>query len=187
VLTATLGLACAAILDRAGHRMAGLLCCALTGVLVSPISWDHHWVWIIPGVVVAAHYAVRARNVVARRAYAGLAAGIVLVFGAWPKSLWSTPPKHPGFAEGFIWAPPNTDPSLYYRRGDRASYAEYHWHGLYLIAGNLYVLAGMALFVMLLVFAARAAWDARKAWAASGARTALAAAAGGPAVPSASG
>ena len=26
---------------------------ALTGLLVSPISWDHHWVWIAPGAVVA--------------------------------------------------------------------------------------------------------------------------------------
>ena len=33
---------------------------ALTGLLVSPVSWDHHWVWIVPGVVVAGHYAVQA-------------------------------------------------------------------------------------------------------------------------------
>jgi alpha-1,2-mannosyltransferase len=184
VVTAVVGLACAAILDRAGHRMAGLLCCALTGLLVSPISWDHHWVWIVPAVAVAAHYAVRARSVVARWASASLAAGITLVFGAWPKSLWSVPSKRPGFAEGFIWAPPNTNPSLYYHYGDRPSYVEYHWHGLYLIAGNLYVLAGMALFVMLLVFAARAVWGARGTQAA---RTALATAADGPAVSSASG
>jgi len=184
VVTAVVGLACAAILDRAGHRMAGLLCCALTGLLVSPISWDHHWVWIVPAVAVAAHYAVRARSVVARWASASLAAGITLVFGAWPKSLWSVPSKRPGFAEGFIWAPPNTNPSLYYHYGDRPSYVEYHWHGLYLIAGNLYVLAGMALFVMLLVFAARAVWGARGTQAP---RTALATAADGPAVSSASG
>ena len=183
VVTAALGLACAAILDRAGHRMAGLLCCALTGLLISPISWDHHWVWIVPAVALAAHYAVRSRSAVARWAAVGLATGIVLVFGAWPKSLWSRLPKHPGFAEGLIWAPPNTNPGLYYRYGDRPSYVEYHWHGLYLIAGNLYVLAGMAIFVMLLVFAARMARSARTARAA---RTALATAADGPAVSSAS-
>ena len=181
--TAVLGLACAAILDRAGHRMAGLLACALTGLLISPISWDHHWVWIVPAVALAAHYAVRSRSAVARWAAVSLATGIVLVFGAWPKSLWSRLPKHPGFAEGLIWAPPNTNPGLYYRYGDRPSYVEYHWHGLYLIAGNLYVLAGMAIFVMLLVFAARMARSARTARAA---RTALATAADGPAVSSAS-
>ena len=58
--TGIAGIVCAAILDRAGHRMVGLLTCALTGLLVSPISWDHHWVWIAPGAVVAAHYAVQA-------------------------------------------------------------------------------------------------------------------------------
>jgi alpha-1,2-mannosyltransferase len=60
VVTAAAGLACAALLDRAGHPVPGMLACALTGLLVSPISWDHHWVWIVPGVAVAAAYAVRA-------------------------------------------------------------------------------------------------------------------------------
>ena len=60
LVTAVAGLACAAVLDRAGHPLPGLLTCALTGLLISPISWDHHWVWIVPGVAVAAAYAVRA-------------------------------------------------------------------------------------------------------------------------------
>jgi alpha-1,2-mannosyltransferase len=59
VLAIVAGLACAAVLDRKGHRMAGLLATALTGLLASPISWDHHWVWIAPGVALAGHYAVR--------------------------------------------------------------------------------------------------------------------------------
>jgi alpha-1,2-mannosyltransferase len=157
VVTGALGLACAAILDQAGQRMAGLLACALTGLLISPISWDHHWVWIVPAVVVAAHYAVRSRHAAARWAAIGLAAGIVLVFAAWPGSLWGQADDLGAFSEGLIWAPPNTNPGVYYRRGDQPWYPEYHWHGLYLIVGNLYILTGMALFVMLLVFAARAA------------------------------
>jgi CDP-diglyceride synthetase len=36
----------------------GMLAAALTGLLVSPISWDHHWVWfVVPAVAVAGHYA----------------------------------------------------------------------------------------------------------------------------------
>ncbi len=62
VLVVAAGLACAALLDRKGHRIAGLLTCALTGLLASPVSWDHHWVWIAPGIAVAAHYAVQAMN-----------------------------------------------------------------------------------------------------------------------------
>jgi alpha-1,2-mannosyltransferase len=156
-LTAVVGLACAAVLDRAGHRMVGLLTCALTGLLVSPVSWDHHWVWIVPGTVAAAVYAVRARRAAVRWAAAGLAAGIAGVFGAWPGGLWSLPVGTGGYFEGLIWVPPVTDPELYFRIGDRRWYAEYHWHGLQMITGNLYTLAGIALFALLVALAVRAA------------------------------
>ena len=43
-----------------GYPMVALLTTALTGLLASPISWDHHWVWVAPGVAVAGHYAIRA-------------------------------------------------------------------------------------------------------------------------------
>jgi Glycosyltransferase family 87 len=151
--TAVVGLACAAVLDRAGHRMAGLLTCALTGLLISPVSWDHHWVWIVPAAVAAVVYAVRARRAVVRWAAAGLAAGTILVFGAWPGALWSLPSDTGGYFEGLIWVPPVTNPELYFRLGDRRRYAEYHWHGLQLITGNLYVLTGIALFALLVVCA----------------------------------
>jgi len=153
VLTGVVGLVCAAVLDRAGHRMAGLLACALTGLLVSPVSWDHFWVWIVPGTVAAAVYAVRARRAAARWAAAGLAAGIALVFGAWPTSLWGEYHAVGGFSKGLIWAPPNTNPGTYFRLGDRPGYAEYHWHGLQLLTGNLYVLTGIALLVLLVAVA----------------------------------
>jgi len=144
------GVACAAMIDRAGHRMVGLLTCALTGLLCSPISWDHHWVWVVPGVVTAAFYAVRATG--ARRwGLAVLATGLALVFGAWPGSLWHMPANTGGYFEGLIWWPPLTNPETYLRIGERSWYAEYHWHGLQLIVGNLYVLTGMALFAGLLV------------------------------------
>jgi alpha-1,2-mannosyltransferase len=147
------GVGCAALLDRAGHRMVGVLTCALTGLLVSPISWDHHWVWIAPIAVTAAVYAVRARHVAARLALGSLAAGIVLAFGAWPGILWSQPGNTGGFSEGLIWVPPITNPETYFSLGDRPWYAEYHWHGFQLITGNLYVLTGMALFVLLIALA----------------------------------
>jgi alpha-1,2-mannosyltransferase len=165
VAVAVAGVVCAALLDRAGHRMVGLLTCALTGLLCSPISWDHHWVWVVPGVVVAAVYAVRARGAW-RWALAGLAAGLVLVFAAWPGSLWHLPANTGGYFEGLIWVPPLTNPETYLRIGDQPWYAEYHWYGLQLIFGNLYVLTGMALFAALLVAgfgpAARAAVASRR-------------------------
>jgi alpha-1,2-mannosyltransferase len=182
VVVAVLGIGAAALLDRAGHRMVGLLTCALTGLLVSPISWDHHWVWIVPAVVVAAVYAVRAGRPAVRLGLAGLAALVVLLFGAWPGSLWGNPDDLGGFSKGLIWAPPNTAPGTYYKLGDRPWYAEYHWHGLQLLTGNLYVLTGMALFLMLLLLAigpARAALAGR----ASGRAGPLTSAAAAPAPP----
>ncbi|HTA04479.1 MAG TPA: glycosyltransferase 87 family protein [Streptosporangiaceae bacterium] len=55
----TAGLLLAAWASRRGQEMVGILTCALTGLLVSPISWTHHWVWIAPLMVVLAHFAMR--------------------------------------------------------------------------------------------------------------------------------
>ncbi|MFD5897499.1 glycosyltransferase 87 family protein [Streptomyces sp. NPDC060366] len=33
---------------RAGHEAWGVLAIALTALLVSPVSWSHHWVWCVP-------------------------------------------------------------------------------------------------------------------------------------------
>ncbi|MBO0804956.1 MAG: DUF2029 domain-containing protein [Nocardiopsaceae bacterium] len=57
VVVGVAGLVAAALLSRAGHEMLGLLTAALVGLLDSPISWDHHWVWVMPGMMAAAHYA----------------------------------------------------------------------------------------------------------------------------------
>src|SRR6201999_294263 len=57
LLAAAIGLASAVLLDRAGHTMLAILATALVGLLDSPISWDHHWVWVVPGMMAAAHYA----------------------------------------------------------------------------------------------------------------------------------
>ncbi|GAB2872604.1 glycosyltransferase 87 family protein [Nocardioides pacificus] len=42
------GLAVAALAHRELGTAWGLLAAALTGLVVSPISWSHHWVWCIP-------------------------------------------------------------------------------------------------------------------------------------------
>jgi hypothetical protein len=61
------------------------------------------------------------------------------------------------FFEGLIWWPPGTTNATYLRLGDRASYAEYHWHGFQLLVGNLYVLIGMAVLLVAAGFAVRSA------------------------------
>src|SRR5258707_387292 len=110
---------------------------------------------LVPGIFIL--YLLRARRAAVRWAAAGLAAGIILVFGAWPGGLWSLPSNTGGYFEGLIWIPPVTNPELFFRLGDRPWYAEYHWHGLQLITGNLYILTGIALFALLVVLALEAA------------------------------
>jgi len=162
VLTLIAGLASAAALERAGHAVVGVLTCALTGLLVSPISWDHHWVWIVPGVTVGVCYGLRARGALRWTFFSG-AAMLAALFGAWPGFLWGQPLDLGGFSEGLIWAPPNTSPGTFAQLGDRPWYVEYHWRGFQLIIGNLYVLTGLAAFVLIAIVAIRSARGRRRA------------------------
>ena len=45
------GIALAAVAHRKSSAILGVLVCAATGLLVSPISWLHHFVWIVPALV----------------------------------------------------------------------------------------------------------------------------------------
>ncbi len=165
LLVAVIGLAAAVILDRAGHAMLAILTTALVGLLDSPISWDHHWVWVVPGMMAASYYAARAwrdgrlgspgRRAAAR--WCGALAGLLLlIFAPWPGSWWSVPVTGPGdFTSGLIWAGPNSRVKTYTLFGDNPAYKEYHWQGLENLSGNAFVLAGAALLILLAVIAVR--------------------------------
>jgi alpha-1,2-mannosyltransferase len=56
------GLWVAAVLHRAGHVVSGGLACACTGLLVSPVSWNHHWVWAAPVAIALGHHTWQTRN-----------------------------------------------------------------------------------------------------------------------------
>lgn len=59
---------------RAGEPVLALICVALFGLVVSPVSWSHHWVWMLPTLVVLSVLAYRRRSaVLAVLALAGLA------------------------------------------------------------------------------------------------------------------
>lgn len=47
VLVAVAGLAISTLGYRRGSEVDGMLPCALTMLLVSPVSWNHHWVWVL--------------------------------------------------------------------------------------------------------------------------------------------
>ena len=153
------GLAAAAALDRAGRPVAGVLGCALTALLVSPVSWDHHWVWVAPGLALAADGGARA----VRAAHRGVVPWPAVAWFAGAAAAWGVFADWPGFwqptagllGRGLICYAPTSA----WAHGDNPAYFEYHWHGLQLVAGNAEILAGLALFAVLLV----AAWRARAA------------------------
>ncbi|MEV6551215.1 glycosyltransferase 87 family protein [Streptomyces sp. NPDC051597] len=75
-LTAGLGLAAAVRAELRDRRAEAVLCCAATALLVSPVSWSHHWVWCVPGLVALG----------TRRTGGAL---VALVFGSY--ALWWVP------------------------------------------------------------------------------------------------
>jgi alpha-1,2-mannosyltransferase len=139
-----LGTAGAVLLDRAGHRVIAVLMIALTTLLVSPLSWDDHWVWIVLAVPVAIHYALRARGA-ARWAWLGLAAAVTALFAGWPDS-WLGQPNQ---LTGVIYVVPQ------HYRPQGGPWPETGWHGWQLIVGNAWVLTGLLLFVLLLLVGLR--------------------------------
>jgi alpha-1,2-mannosyltransferase len=45
---AVLGLAVAVRAELRGRRAWAVCACAVTALLISPVSWTHHWVWCVP-------------------------------------------------------------------------------------------------------------------------------------------
>ncbi|WP_037649255.1 glycosyltransferase 87 family protein [Streptomyces flavidovirens] len=50
-LAAGTGLAVAVAAELRGERAGAVVACAVTALLVSPVSWSHHWVWCVPVVL----------------------------------------------------------------------------------------------------------------------------------------
>ncbi|QOV47562.1 glycosyltransferase 87 family protein [Streptomyces chromofuscus] len=80
-LAGTAGLAMAVRAELRGERAWAVVCCAVTALLVSPVSWSHHWVWCVPLVLLLA---ARGRRTAA--------AGTLLVFCSY--ALWWVPHTH---------------------------------------------------------------------------------------------
>ncbi|HZR50643.1 MAG TPA: glycosyltransferase 87 family protein [Streptosporangiaceae bacterium] len=139
VLIGTAGLATSILASRRGHELPGLITCAATGLLVSPVSWSHHYVYVIPALVLAA-YGPR------RLGYRILGVALVVgLFGWWPLPIGNQggyDPKAQLLPRGWLLLAPNG--------GTSRDAVEFTWRGLELLAGNYYVL-------ILLVFIAATA------------------------------
>jgi alpha-1,2-mannosyltransferase len=136
-----------AALTRAGKPVQGWVLVGVTSVLVSPISWDHHWVWIVPVLAMLAGVAMQRPGWI-RWASVVLLVAIAVVYGAWP--WWYTGPLAFVPERGFLaWA---VQPPLIYEVT--------LLHGWQLLTWNLFVAVGAVIYLGLLVFAALA-WRRR--------------------------
>lgn len=147
IAVAVVGLIAAAALHRAGHPVPGMLACALTGVLVSPLSWDHHWVWVALGLAYLGHRAVQAQGGARLAWWPGVVA-LFAVFAAFPQ-FWSR--KAALIPAGWVWY----GPTHYYAYGDNPAYNEYHWNLVQTLAGDAYVFAGLLALGVLVAAAVR--------------------------------
>lgn len=62
LLTVVVGLWTMWSASRVGDRMAALIAGQMIGLLVSPISWSHHWIWVLP-VLIWAFFGSVARDI----------------------------------------------------------------------------------------------------------------------------
>jgi alpha-1,2-mannosyltransferase len=77
------GLALAVLAQRRSSELLGVLVCASTALVVSPVTWAHHMVWVVPAIM----WLVLAED----RPHRGLAwaTGTVLLF--WASPIWWVP------------------------------------------------------------------------------------------------
>ena len=128
VVVGIAGLATSILASRRGHELLGLFACAATGLLVSPLSWSHHYVYVVPALVLAA-YGPRFLG------YRILGAALVVgLFGWWPVPIGNQggyDPQAHLLPRGWLLLAPN--------RGNYGT-LEFSWRGLDLIVGNYFVL-----------------------------------------------
>ncbi|WP_280685584.1 glycosyltransferase 87 family protein [Kitasatospora sp. MAA19] len=102
-IVGTLGLAVAVLAGRSARILRradawGAVCAAFTALLVSPISWTHHWVWCIP---LIALLVVEARTR-ARKVLLGVTLAVFLSHAMW------TAPHRWGRGVAWYWQLPGS-------------------------------------------------------------------------------
>jgi alpha-1,2-mannosyltransferase len=128
------GMAFAVWAHRRGEEVLAMLAVAYTGLLLSPIAWSHHWVWLAPLLLVVLDIALRLGGR-ARTLAAGLPAVIVFVFLSWPIRA----DRHsPLLAQSLIWKAPHFHPDHSQR---------YH-SPIQVVLGESYTLAALGLFAL---------------------------------------
>ncbi|MEU7680598.1 glycosyltransferase 87 family protein [Streptomyces spectabilis] len=126
---AVAGFGAAARASRRGRELVAVCVVGALMLVCSPLSWTHHWVWIVPGLVLAADAALRRRTASAWLWTAGLFA----LFAAWPIRIdgfgtWD--PSRPLLPYGLLWYVPHWQREL-------------QWDPFHVVVGNAYVWLGV--------------------------------------------
>jgi alpha-1,2-mannosyltransferase len=93
VVVGAVGMVLACRAGRRGEEALGFSLCALTGLLVSPVSWSHHWVLAIPVLLLFVMSAHRAGST--KRLLASLLVAIV----GYSQMIWWVPVNRPRHSE----------------------------------------------------------------------------------------
>jgi alpha-1,2-mannosyltransferase len=140
LLVAVAGVAVATAASRRGLELLGVVVCGVTSLLVSPISWTHHWVWTVPALaLVAAGRARQPGSPLPRRALGARLAGLALVLGVffgWPEHALRSDGQDKWFPEGLLRHAGHGQVS-------QNGWVEYTWRGATWLLGNSYLLAGL--------------------------------------------
>ena len=132
-LVGLVGITAGAMLARSGRPTQAWVLVGITSVLVSPISWDHHWVWVVALLAMLGSLAMSARR---SRSWIFVALLLVTlgVYGSWPWN-YSGPnayvPKR-GLLGWFTTNPQTQVTDL---------------HGWQLLSWNLYIAGGAVVFL----------------------------------------
>jgi alpha-1,2-mannosyltransferase len=144
IIVGLVGIAAAAYFNRTGMPAHGWVLVGITSVLVSPISWDHHWVWVVPVLALIGGLIMSARGA-ALWVFLAAGVGLAALFGSWPLR-YSGPQAYVpqrGLIGWFVQPP--------------QSYAVTTLHGWELLTWNLFVLVGLVIYLVM-VGSAVLAW-----------------------------
>lgn len=145
------GVAVAAVASRRGRELLGVVLCGVTGLLVSPVSWTHHWVWCVPALALLAagqapagqhrtsQHGRDGQRPALRRSRMLRIGGTALLLGlffGWPDHALRSGGQGRWFPEGFLRRVPHG-------QGGPDGWLEYTWRGATWLLGNSYVLAGL--------------------------------------------
>jgi alpha-1,2-mannosyltransferase len=104
------GLALAVLAHRRGEEAVAVTAVAFTALLVSPVSWSHHWVWVVVLLPLLVDVVLRMqgwRQVLA----AGLAPLWTMMLLMWPLQAREGQPREPN---GLIWVANRHDQPLHW-------------------------------------------------------------------------